>query len=423
MKIKKHVLPAVMGALILSSATAFAAEAQDGFSDVPQDHWAYSAVTDLARQGLVEGYEDGTFQGGRTMSRYEMAVVIEKAKKKVDEKDYMNQALVEKLEREFKDEVARLDARIDAVEKEVNRVKFSGFFRAKYDNDHKDGLGNDGNKHFFMNLEASMKVSDMWTAHLQSETNRNYYRNAKDNGGMGTVQRVWLEGDPAKNLHVEMGSKWWGIGYQNTLWGHAAAGAKLTYKFNDDVNASIFGWRPNQDQWFNLAQANGMGDYYDEATIYGANVTAKLGHAVEAQLTGTKVTGDSIKERFGMDNAWAVDVKADLAKNVELLANYTRTNADRDNNTQALRLNYKRTDLNNPGSFQAYARYVKFGRFGDLGHDEEWGSLASDSKGWFLGFKYVPWKNVEWETFFTRQDGITTSATRNMLRTQIDFHF
>ena len=66
---------------------------------------------------------------------------------------------------------------------------------------------------------------------------------------------------------------------------------------------------------------------------------------------------------------------------------------------------------------------LEFGRFGDLGHDEEWGSLVSDTKGWFLGFKYVPWKNVEWETFYSRQNGICESSTRNLLRTQIDFHF
>ena len=51
------------------SATAFAADGADSFSDVPKDHWSYEALDYLAKNGVIEGYADGTFQGNRTMSR------------------------------------------------------------------------------------------------------------------------------------------------------------------------------------------------------------------------------------------------------------------------------------------------------------------------------------------------------------------
>ena len=35
------------------------------FPDIPTNHWAYEAVSDLSRRGLVEGYPDGTFGGDR----------------------------------------------------------------------------------------------------------------------------------------------------------------------------------------------------------------------------------------------------------------------------------------------------------------------------------------------------------------------
>ena len=46
------------------------------FPDVPANHWAYEAVTRLAGNNIVEGYEDGKFHGERTMTRYEMAEII-----------------------------------------------------------------------------------------------------------------------------------------------------------------------------------------------------------------------------------------------------------------------------------------------------------------------------------------------------------
>ncbi|MCI7717056.1 MAG: YadA-like family protein [Mitsuokella jalaludinii] len=46
------------------------------FPDVPENHWAYEAVTRLAGNNIVQGYEDGKFHGERTMTRYEMAEII-----------------------------------------------------------------------------------------------------------------------------------------------------------------------------------------------------------------------------------------------------------------------------------------------------------------------------------------------------------
>lgn len=49
------------------------------FPDVPNNHWAYAAVSDLSRRGFVEGYPDGTFGGDRMLTRYEFAQVVYRA--------------------------------------------------------------------------------------------------------------------------------------------------------------------------------------------------------------------------------------------------------------------------------------------------------------------------------------------------------
>ncbi len=55
-------------------------------ADVPRDHWAYPAVEDLASRGLIKGYPpEGRFFGKRTVTRYEMATIIQRVLARVDE--------------------------------------------------------------------------------------------------------------------------------------------------------------------------------------------------------------------------------------------------------------------------------------------------------------------------------------------------
>lgn len=54
--------------------------AEEGFEDVPIDHWAYDAVKDLAERGVLKGYfENGKnfYKGDKPLSKYEFAVALE----------------------------------------------------------------------------------------------------------------------------------------------------------------------------------------------------------------------------------------------------------------------------------------------------------------------------------------------------------
>ena len=143
--------------------------AQGPFNDVPTDHWAYDAVNTLQKDGIVIGYPDGTFGGKRAMSRYEFATAIARILPLLDQdlsryatKDELRQAIagikipeipdlskfatkedVDALRRlidEFRDTLAQLGvdvdalkrdvcalaARVDALEAEMKRVRWSG---------------------------------------------------------------------------------------------------------------------------------------------------------------------------------------------------------------------------------------------------------------------------------------------------------
>jgi hypothetical protein len=66
------------------SSGAAVAQSGNPFSDVPANSWAYQAVKALAADGLVEGYPNGKFEGNRPMTRYEMAVLINRAVDKME---------------------------------------------------------------------------------------------------------------------------------------------------------------------------------------------------------------------------------------------------------------------------------------------------------------------------------------------------
>lgn len=73
------------------------------FPDVPENHWAYEAVSRLAGNGVIQGYEDGKYHGDRTMTRYEMAEIIYKALSKGAKAE-------KKLVEEFKPELQAMAA-------------------------------------------------------------------------------------------------------------------------------------------------------------------------------------------------------------------------------------------------------------------------------------------------------------------------
>ena len=56
------------------------AQAQiDALKDLPREGWAYQAIIDLVNDGIIVGYPDGTFKGNRPLTRYEAAVMVERA--------------------------------------------------------------------------------------------------------------------------------------------------------------------------------------------------------------------------------------------------------------------------------------------------------------------------------------------------------
>ena len=442
------------------SATAFAADGADSFSDVPKDHWSYEALDYLAKNGVIEGYADGTFQGNRTMSRYEMAAITARAMQ-ASNLDIGARSVLEKLEKEYGSELATLRAQVEQNTEDIRknreaieRFKVHGFVRTQYDYDKNtdaDTLDRGANR-FYMDLRLDMKVNDIWTVKAQSETNRHYNNghlrgeNAMNenvqqtwSGHDGNFQRIWVEAQQ-DGRWLNLGRAWRGLGFQNVLFGNESDGFQFGIPIKGtNLTASGF-WMAstgagNKESLYGVGLWGAVGHNFDINVAYARSSLGKnesytsglIDHYEVNPMTNIVFPVYRNNDRTNMRSyGYVVSAATNVAKNVRVIGDYVQTDADEQNKSVALRLNYKGTKLDDVGSFGVYARYVRYGANGWLAGDDEWGSTWNGTKGWIVGFKYVPWKNVEWETLFSRQKrdyGTSAEYNRSLLRTQLDYHF
>ena len=265
--------------LVLAMAMALgvtaSAYAANPFSDVPAGHWAYDSISKLAAAGVIEGYGDDTFRGDRLMTRYEMAQIVAKAMAKG--------ANVDKLAAEFADELDALGVRVAALEKKSDNVKITGQFRYHYAS-YKDGDAKTHSSKLRSRIWFTGKVNDTWeyVGMLQNE------QDLTDNvGNEGTdFQRAYLQGRLG-GLKVVAGR------YNKT---RLAMGDQYGTRF-DGLD-------------FTYGKKVKLNAYYGKPTN------------MKALFDSTATNADGAMVRGKGDQAWGVNVSADLGKVATLFAGY-----------------------------------------------------------------------------------------------------
>ena len=260
MRMSKKVA-AILTCLTVGAMGHTLAASADSFTDVPKDHWSYEALDYLAREGIIEGMGDSTFQGGRAMSRYEMASIVAKAMQK-GSNNFGDKAVLDKLSAEYAGELDTLKKRVDAHDKDIQELKekadrfqLHGLARVQMGNDNglqSDGYRGDYNNRFYMDLEGSLKINKHATARFSIEKNARYrdreYVMKKafaadpsgklqeikvpvtgdlrdmpdaDTNHSGLISNIWVELQlgPKHDWYTNIGRKWNGIGMQNLLLG------------------------------------------------------------------------------------------------------------------------------------------------------------------------------------------------------------
>lgn len=354
---------------------------------------------------------------------------------------------------------------ITNLRQDASRFQYKGFGRVAWENNSDALTYNDTNdmRRFYVDLEGKYRVNDKWSVNFQWETLQRY---AKYHTGAGTtyyhdskgghhddedsgIQRIWAEGDVGK-VHLDVGRRWRGMGYNFIYFGNESDGVVASTPIpGSNLTAEAFYLSPTD-----------RGYHY---SFYGAGIRGQVGHGLQMDVRygklnknkheslGTSYYVTPNEEYYNSIGSQAMLVSAmwNPMKNIFLLGDYVRTNrqagaplwtngpevSGTSKNTWHVRLNYRWPDLNSPGSFQLYGRWFDYpynendlvGAFGD----KEDSFFLSGSKGWAFGFKYVPAKNIEWETAYqwaaahTRMWKPQPGARyeHNVLRTKVDFHF
>ena len=93
-------------------------------SDVQPTDWAYQALSNLVeRYGCVAGYGNGTFGGGRAMTRYEAAALLNACLDRVTE----NTDELKRLANEFRDELTVIQGKVASLETQVTTLEAQQF--------------------------------------------------------------------------------------------------------------------------------------------------------------------------------------------------------------------------------------------------------------------------------------------------------
>ena len=433
---KKTLVSALTTALVVGAAsTTFAAA--NPFSDVPADHWAYDAVSQLAADGVIEGYGDTTFRGNQNITRYEMAQMIAKAMAKTDV-SASDKALIDKLAAEFSDELNTLGVRVSNLERNADKVKWNGEARYTYtstrDKSKEDSKSNDDE--LLLRLEPSAEVNRNWHVNARLDASTDLAEDkGDDNHGSSqdtdvTLQRLWAEGQYG-DTNIKLGKLPMQVD-SNLLFDDEISGAAITtgkdlkvtlqagrFDLNGDTNnASIDKAASEKDDTANM-QSIGLQYGKDKLSI-GAGY-----HHLNSDVFKTMGTeGSAYSKDKTEDNAdiWSANLHYAFDKNVALGGAYAEnTKADDYKKAGTVELDYKGAELENKGTWGAYAAYRYLGQ--NVAFDPSYDGAWAGTKGWEVGTNYTLFKNTVASVKYFNGENIDNGKDAEKLFGRVEFHF
>lgn len=403
------------------AGTAFA----NPYSDVPAGHWAYKAVVDLQKAGVMEG-AGGKFMGNQTLTRYEIAAITARAMAKADKADAATKATIDKLAVEFSKELNDLGVRVAKLEKNQANMKWNGDYRVRWiDKD----LGDTNTQHR-LRLSATSKVNDDVTAYVRIM--------AFDHKDLG--QWAGSDIEDKKNASdmeiVDINMTWKGLlGSDSMTFGRFSQkmgqlgyyldstgkidGFKGTWSLDQDLKlnvgfadfAIVNAWEAGKHP---LGSLKGAEMAWAEAS-YNVSKDLKVSALYAAAAsTDYKVVGGGAA--YAIDKDWTV--AADYLKITDV--------ANKDTDNTHARLSYKGAKASEVGSWGAFYEYAKFeGSPLETGSSTNLGANIEQST---ISFSTTLAKNVVFDSYysFDRKDAATGAKAadgKTFTRAQVNFMF
>ena len=426
---KKTLVSALTAALVVGAAsTTFAAA--NPFSDVPADHWAYDAVSTLAADGVIEGYGDANFKGDKNITRYEMAQMVAKAMAKTNVGGN-DKALLDKLSAEFADELNNLGVRVAKLERNADKVKWTGEARYRYwsyRDEQADGSKKKANVDSLQyRIFPTAEINDNWhvNARLTGKTELSKDKDTSQADGNMKLTYIYADGK-YKNFEVKLGRQnLYSAADEGMVTDDYFSGAQVT--FGNKLKAALEAGRWN------------INDYGNETVTKGAVTDAANYQGIDLGYTLGKMTmgaayrhfnSDVFKTAIGYDgktddaNIWSVGGRYSFSKNVALAGAYAEnTKADAYKKSGNVEVDYKDANKANKGSWGAFVAYRHLGSNVSLMPTYDTIRSANNEKGWDFGASYIPYTNVLTTLgYFTGKD-LATDKDAETLYARVSFFF
>lgn len=426
---KKSLILALIVMFIFSlGATAFAAS--PSFNDVPKDHWAYKAVNNLVKAGLVEGYDDKTYRGDKAITRYEFAIVTTKALENYDKANTANKEAIDKLTREFATELNTLGTRVTKVENKIGSFKFNGDFRIRYEwapdgttlASWPGGVGTRTAK--VMTKERfQLKISNEIDKNLSTfaallftpgTTGYMTYSNT-DGGAPGnpsastTVDAMYLNYNAPDGTNYKLGRNYLRVG-QGLLWDTAhMSGLQVT--FGNKVRTTV-------DYHSFISKT-----WYAASTKYNANDRLQLtaGHIQDKDKEWYNSTSAGFI--YKLTPELVLSAEAGINDNAKINTRNGRPGSIKAGNVT---VKYGVAKPNEIGSRGYFVTYKKAQKGFDTQYGSIWtmitpypGGLADDLKGFEYGFEYTPFKNATFTILYDPLKSYDGTQSKKFLRTEL----
>ena len=309
------------------------------FSDVRPTDWAYQALSNLIeRYGCVAGYPDGTYKGGRAMTRFEAAALLNACLDRVTE-------VTDELKRlmaEFEQELAILKGRVDGLEAKVGELeahqfstttKLSGIATMVLGGASNTGFGNKvtANYDVRLNFDTSFTGKDLLRTTLRSG---NFARSVFGNGnttleaafqedegliGGGIdvvgVNRLFYQFPAGENFTLTAGAKvrqddmlaiWPSVYPSDTVLDlFTYAGARAAYNLNLGAGVGVWYQKDGFSVSANYVSQETRAENSSLGVFKGFTITGQLGYAAENWGTAFAYTYSSglIPDAFnGLDS-------------------------------------------------------------------------------------------------------------------------
>lgn len=415
---KKTAFALAAGLTFAAAAPAMAAS--NPFQDVPKDHWSYDAVTQLAADGVIEGYGDGSFRGNQPITRYEMAQMVARAMAK-ENISAADKNLLDKLAAEYQDELKNLGVRVGNLERNADTTKFSGYLYLREQNQlvknkHTGKSTRSTVNRAWFDLISQSQVNKNWKVVTETNTIVDLKKDKVDDTYDLYFASIYADGTYGK-FHTQLGridnfSQDGGIVMHTPI-----SGGKFT--FGNNLTTTLTAARVS-----NSLPSLNSGETFD----FGAAELAY--HASKAtNLYGEfyQLHDDKFKATRGSENPniYTLGFRSTIAKNLVLTGYYLKASDTTARYTKDTgwfgSLEYRRINLNQPGTWSLYTKYANIPELTQLCLDT---GHFRDYKGMEFGAFYIPAKNIRAHLrYYYGKNVEDTAITKNLVRGEVRIFF